>query len=148
MSISLPPASLKYLNLSAKKRKVNASTSSGEMSEMGEIVLQLLANKNQESASGNKKNDSATSSGSDDEESFGIKSVTSNMHDYLDFIKIRPSKKDTVFDILDKNDITSFKFFKAKSITHENMSKWGLSDGIITQLRENVTHYERHLQKK
>ena len=118
------------------------------MSEMGEIVLQLLANKNQDSASGNKKNDSATSSGSDDKESLGIESVTSNMHDYLDFIKIRPSKKDTVFDILNKNDITSFNFFKAKSITHEHMSKWGLSDGIIAQLRENVTHYERHLQKK
>ena len=70
------------------------------------------------------------------------------MHNYLDFIKIQPSKKDSVFDILDENDITSFRFFKSKTITHEHMSKWGLSDGVITQLLDNVTKYERHLHKK
>ncbi|KNZ55438.1 hypothetical protein VP01_2678g2 [Puccinia sorghi] len=28
------------------------------------------------------------------------------------------------------------------------MSKWGLSDGIIAQLRDNLSRYEQHLHKK
>ena len=53
-----------------------------------------------------------------------------------------------VFNILDENDITSFRFFKSKTITHEHMSKWGLSNGVIAQLLDNVTNYKRHLHKK
>ncbi|KNZ43739.1 uncharacterized protein VP01_9915g1, partial [Puccinia sorghi] len=44
-----------------------------------------------------------------------------------------PSNKNDLMDILEKNDITSFKFFKSQNITHGHMSSWGLSDGIISK---------------
>ena len=87
-------------------------------------------------------------SGSGEEESFGIESDKNNITAYIDYIKIRPSKKEDVLGILEANNITSFKFFKSESITHAHMSKWGLSDGIIAQLRDNVSKYERHLKNK
>ena len=143
MLLNSPPTSLHYLDLTSKKRKLNdaSCTGSDEMSEMGKIVLQLLADKK------NTSEDSALSSGSYAEESFGIEHETNNIKPYLDFIHIKSSKKDDVFETLDWNDITSFKFFKSKSITHDHMSRWGLSDGIIAQLCDNVAKYERHLSK-
>ena len=106
---------------------------------MGEILIQLLASKQ-------KKNNDSSDSDSEDSES-GIQSNSTTISKYLDFINLRPSKKQSVLDILETNDIVSFKLFKSKTITHENMSKWGLSDGIIAQLKDNVSKYKRHLRK-
>ena len=106
---------------------------------MGEILLDLLVNK---------KKRSATSSDSDGDTSSGIESDTNTMGDYLDFIKIQPAKRQSILNTLEDNDIDSFKLFKSKNITCDHMSKWGLSDGIIAQLRDNVSRYECHLHKK
>jgi len=70
------------------------------------------------------------------------------MSDYLDFVKIQTSKQAEVLEILNQNDINSFKLFKLKSITQDHMRKWGLSDGVIAQLRDNVRKYEKKLQKE
>jgi len=53
-----------------------------------------------------------------------------------------------VLEILDKKNINSFKLFKSKSITQGHMSKWGMSDGVIAQLRDNVKNYKKKLQKE
>ncbi|OAV88310.1 hypothetical protein PTTG_29073 [Puccinia triticina 1-1 BBBD Race 1] len=60
---------------------------------------------------------------------------------YVEFVKINPSKKEAVLKALDDNDITHPRFFLSKNITHECMSRWGLSDGIIAQLKDNVNQF-------
>ena len=106
---------------------------------MGDILVQLLANTQR------KSNDKSSNSDSDD--SSGSESNSHTIEEYIDFVKIWPSRRESVMEILESNDIISFKLFESKNITHENMSKWGLSDGIIAQLRDNVSKYKRHLKK-
>ncbi|KNZ44765.1 uncharacterized protein VP01_8856g1, partial [Puccinia sorghi] len=74
--INSPPAPLCYLNLNSKKRRPSSSSSS--TSEMGKILLELLANK---------KKQSVPSSDLDGDDSSGVQSGTTTMGDYFDFIK-------------------------------------------------------------
>ncbi|KNZ46073.1 uncharacterized protein VP01_757g3 [Puccinia sorghi] len=78
---------------------------------------------------------------------YPLESDTNNIAAYLYFFKVLHSRKEKVPDILDINDITTFTFFKSKSITHNHMSKWGLSDGMTAQLRENVPKYVQQINK-
>ncbi|OAV92214.1 hypothetical protein PTTG_27702 [Puccinia triticina 1-1 BBBD Race 1] len=65
--------------------------------------------------------------------------------DYIEFLKILPTKRNEVIGILEKNDITHPKILNSKRISDKRMSKWGLSNGLIAQLRDNVTKFEKHL---
>ncbi|OAV93112.1 hypothetical protein PTTG_07246 [Puccinia triticina 1-1 BBBD Race 1] len=66
------------------------------------------------------------------------------MAEYLDFVKIKPSKKEEVLQILIKKDITHPSFLKSASITQDTMARWSLSPGIISQLRYNTKKFEKH----
>ncbi|OAV85810.1 hypothetical protein PTTG_30253 [Puccinia triticina 1-1 BBBD Race 1] len=68
------------------------------------------------------------------------------MSQYIDFIKIKPSKKADVLSILDKKDITHPKMFRSANITREDMVGWGLSPGIIAQLQDNTKKFDRRAQ--
>ncbi|KNZ52733.1 hypothetical protein VP01_3467g2 [Puccinia sorghi] len=54
------------------------------------------------------------------------------------------TKQLAIIEILDHNYISSYKIFQSKSISQAQMSQWGLSDGIISKLRDNVRKYEKH----
>ena len=69
------------------------------------------------------------------------------MDNYLEFIKIQPEKQAAIHEILDENDISSYKLSKSNSISQSQMSQWELSDGIMSSLRDNVTKYEKHAKK-
>ena len=56
-----------------------------------------------------------------------------------------PDKQAKVIKILDDNDVLNPKILQSKNITREQMSCWGLTNGIIAQLKDNVSKYERHL---
>ena len=135
VSITLPPASLRYVSLSSKKQKIEQTFDS---KDVGQLLVNLLANRDR----------GCSPEPSDGSLSSGEESETHTMSDYLDFVKIRTSKQAEVLEILNQNDINSFKLFKSKSITQDHMSKWGLSDGVIAQLRDNVRKYEKKLQKE
>ncbi|KNZ48691.1 hypothetical protein VP01_5481g1 [Puccinia sorghi] len=68
---------------------------------------------------------------SDSNQSSTIQSETGKMEEYLEFVKIHPEKQVAILEILDHNNIGSYKLFQSKSITQAQMSQWGLSDGII-----------------
>ncbi|OAV97977.1 hypothetical protein PTTG_25899 [Puccinia triticina 1-1 BBBD Race 1] len=68
------------------------------------------------------------------------------MSQYIDFIKIKPSKKANVLSILKEKDITHPKMFQSANITREDMVGWGLSPGIISQLRDNTKKFDRRAQ--
>ncbi|KNZ64667.1 hypothetical protein VP01_10059g1, partial [Puccinia sorghi] len=62
------------------------------------------------------------SSDLDGDDSSGAQSSTNMMSYYLDFIKVRPDKKQNILDTLKDNDIDCYKLFKSKNITHDHMS--------------------------
>ncbi|OAV97907.1 hypothetical protein PTTG_11180 [Puccinia triticina 1-1 BBBD Race 1] len=68
------------------------------------------------------------------------------MSQYIDFIKIKPSKKADVLSILEEKDITHPKMFRSANITREDMVGWGLSPGIIAQLQDNTKKFDRRAQ--
>ena len=104
-----PPSSIKFLSLSSKKRKTTHSFGSKN-------VVQLLGD-----LLGNKAEGSSPTQ-SDSDHSSSVPSETEVMGDYLEFIKIRPDKCEAVLEILDQNDIGSYKLFQSKSITQSHMS--------------------------
>ncbi|POW12514.1 hypothetical protein PSHT_08088 [Puccinia striiformis] len=55
---------------------------------------------------------------------------------YIELV-IKPEKQEKVMKILVDHDIAHPNSFKSKTITEEKMLKWGLSDGIVAQLRDN-----------
>ncbi|KNZ63724.1 uncharacterized protein VP01_1109g1, partial [Puccinia sorghi] len=126
--INAPPASLKYINLSSKKHKTNNSSGSGK------IMV----------TSANKRDKPKYPSILVSEEFFGIELHTN----HINLIKIHPSKKTDVVDILKKNNITNFTFFKSQKLTHGHTSSWVLSDGIISKVRNTVSKYKQHIQKR
>ncbi|EFP85549.2 uncharacterized protein PGTG_11905 [Puccinia graminis f. sp. tritici CRL 75-36-700-3] len=65
------------------------------------------------------------------------------MEKYIDFVKVKPNKKEEVLRILTEKDVTNPKFFQSDSITREDMSHWGLTPGIIAQLRDNTKKFEK-----
>ena len=65
------------------------------------------------------------------------------MQKYDIFVKIKETQRDTVLEILEKNDIDSPSDFKSPLITQEVMLSWGLSDGQIVKLAGNVTRFEK-----
>ncbi|OAV86508.1 hypothetical protein, variant [Puccinia triticina 1-1 BBBD Race 1] len=116
ISIYSPPRGLKYEVLSLKRRKL---VHTSEPCEQSQSV--------------------------DSADSEVITPDPQVLLDYIEFIKIRPSKRDKVLAILNEKDITHPKFFKSKQITNKKMLQWGLSNGIIYQLKENVSKFEKHL---
>ncbi|POW22917.1 hypothetical protein PSHT_00728 [Puccinia striiformis] len=60
---------------------------------------------------------------------------------YIELV-IKPEKQEKVMKILVDHDIAHPNSFKSKTITEEKMLKWGLSDGIVAQLRDNVSVFE------
>ena len=68
--------------------------------DVGQLLVNLLTSK--------KKNSSP--SPSDGSHSSNSDAETTTMLDYLNFIKIQPSKHAEVLEILEKNDITSFNY--------------------------------------
>ncbi|EFP78567.2 uncharacterized protein PGTG_04523 [Puccinia graminis f. sp. tritici CRL 75-36-700-3] len=79
---------------------------------------------------------------SDSDSSVLIQPDDNLMRKYVEFV-IKPEKRDAVLQILDQHDIVHPKLFKSKTITEEKMSKWGLSDGIVAQLRDNVSRFDK-----
>ncbi|KNZ49234.1 uncharacterized protein VP01_5133g2 [Puccinia sorghi] len=133
VSISSPPSSLRFVNLSSKKCKINHETSGSN--NVGQLLVNLLISKNKVGCP----------SPSDGSQSSDSEVGTTAIINYLKFIKIRPTKHEEVLEILEKNDITSFKLFKSKNITQDHMSRWVLSNGIIAQFRDNVLKYKKSL---
>ncbi|KAA1103442.1 hypothetical protein PGT21_018205 [Puccinia graminis f. sp. tritici] len=82
---------------------------------------------------------------SDSDSSVLIQPDDNLMRKYVKFV-IKPEKRDAVLQILDQHNIVHPKLFKSKTITEEKMSKWGLSDGIVAQLRDNVSRFDKNPQ--
>ncbi|KNF04236.1 hypothetical protein PSTG_02585 [Puccinia striiformis f. sp. tritici PST-78] len=55
---------------------------------------------------------------------------------------IKPRKQEKVLKILVDHSVAHPSSFKSKTITKEKLLKWGLSDGIVAQLRDNVSVFE------
>jgi hypothetical protein len=68
--------------------------------------------------------------------------------EYVWFVKINSRKQEDVIKILGSNDVSHPKFFKSDNITQDDTLKWGLSPGIVAQLRDNATKFEHHLSSK
>ena len=132
VSLYSPPSSMKFVSLTLKKRKFNHSSGSNNVTD---LLVRLLGNKN--GGSSPTHLDSHCSS--------SVQSESGTMADYLEFIKIWPEKQAAILEILDNNNINSYKLLQSKSISQAQMSQWGLSDGIIAQLRDNVRKYEKHV---
>ncbi|KNZ62077.1 uncharacterized protein VP01_1316g4 [Puccinia sorghi] len=122
VSVFSPPLLIKFL-LSSKKRKTTQLFGSKE------VHVQLLGTLLRNKAEG------GSPAQADGNQSSTVPLETDVMGNYLDFIKIRPDKQDTVLEILDQKDISSYRLFQSKSINQRKMSRWGLSDGIIAQLQ-------------
>ncbi|POV94529.1 hypothetical protein PSHT_16151 [Puccinia striiformis] len=60
---------------------------------------------------------------------------------YIELV-IKPEKQEMVLKILVEHDVAHPNSFKSKTITEEKMLKWGLTDGIVAQLRDNVSVFE------
>ena len=75
VSITSPPASLRYVSLSSKKRKIEQTFDS---KDVGQLLVNLLAN--QDRGCSPEPSDGSLSSGEESE--------THTMSNYLDFVKI------------------------------------------------------------
>jgi hypothetical protein len=113
-----PPPKLKYVKRSSKKQKLKN--------------IQDLPRQ----------------SGSSESDGSVIQPNANLVCEYVRFVKINPSKQEDVIKILGSNDVSHPKFFKSDNITRDDMLKWGLSPGIVAQLRNNVTKFEHHLSSK
>ncbi|POW22878.1 hypothetical protein PSHT_00852 [Puccinia striiformis] len=67
---------------------------------------------------------------------------------YVEFVNIDPAKREKVLKTLADNEIDHPRLFESKSITDECMSRWGLADGTIAHLKDNVNRYLDHLASK
>jgi hypothetical protein len=77
-----------------------------------------------------------------------IKHNSNLLREYIEFVNVRPAIREQVFQILDKEEITHPNFFVSQSIPPDRMLAWGLKDGVIAQLRDNVFNFEQHLALK
>jgi hypothetical protein len=124
VTLDSPPPELKFEKLSAyKKRKLSHST----VSDASPPTYQ-------------------SSSRTDESDNSSVVEPDENlMAEYVDFVKVKPTKKEEVLRILNEKDVTNPKFFQSDSITREDMSHWGLTPGIIAQLRDNTKKFEKRL---
>ncbi|KAI7956030.1 hypothetical protein MJO29_007429 [Puccinia striiformis f. sp. tritici] len=67
---------------------------------------------------------------------------------YVEFVNIDPAKREKVLKTLADNEIDHPRLFESKSITDECMRRWGLADGTIAHLKDNVNRYLDHLASK
>ncbi|EFP76223.1 hypothetical protein PGT21_007612 [Puccinia graminis f. sp. tritici] len=124
VTLHSPPPELKFEKLSAyKKRKLSHST------------VHDASPPTYQSSSRTQESESDNSSVVEPDENL--------MAEYVDFVKIKPTKKEEVLRILNEKDVTNPKFFQSNSITREDMSHWGLTPGIIAQLRDNTKKFEK-----
>ncbi|KAA1107675.1 hypothetical protein PGT21_021780 [Puccinia graminis f. sp. tritici] len=124
INLHSPPPKLKFEKLSAyKKRKLSHST----VNDTSPPTYQI------------------SSRAEESDNSSVVEPDKNLMAEYVDFVKVKPTKKEEVLRILNKKDVTSPKFFQLDSITREDMSHWGLNPGIIAQLRDNIKKFEKHL---
>jgi hypothetical protein len=77
-----------------------------------------------------------------------IKPNSDLLREYIKFVNVCPEIREQVFQILDKEEITHPKFFVSQTIPPDHMLAWGLKDGLIAQLRDNVFNFEQHLASK
>ena len=116
VTLDSPPSEFSYVKLSNKKRK-----------------------------SGTNGNHPPDSPASNSNGSSIFEPDIDSIRAYVEFVKIRSNKQAKVIKILDDNDVLNPKILQSKNITREQMSCWGLTNGIIAQLKDNVSKYERHL---
>jgi hypothetical protein len=77
-----------------------------------------------------------------------IKPDTNLLKEYAEFVDVCPAIREQVFQILDQNEVTHPKFFLSKIITPTRMLEWGLKDGVIAQLKDNVFNFDHYLASK
>ncbi|KAA1135078.1 hypothetical protein PGTUg99_002350 [Puccinia graminis f. sp. tritici] len=66
--------------------------------------------------------------------------------EYIDFIGLRNG--DEVVDLLIKNDLQDFKIFWSRNLDRPALRGLGLTLGVVTQLCDYVSKFERHLAKQ
>ncbi|KAI9626055.1 hypothetical protein H4Q26_016044 [Puccinia striiformis f. sp. tritici PST-130] len=67
---------------------------------------------------------------------------------YVKFVNLDPAKRENVLKTLANNETDHTRLFESKSITDECMRRWGLADGTIAHLKDNVNQYFDHLGSK
>ncbi|KAA1072105.1 hypothetical protein PGT21_027909 [Puccinia graminis f. sp. tritici] len=68
------------------------------------------------------------------------------MRQYVKFIGFR--NQENVIELLVNNDMTSYKIFKSRNLDRSWLLGLGLTVGVVTQLFDNVSRFERQLAKK
>jgi hypothetical protein len=68
------------------------------------------------------------------------------MRQYVEFIGFR--NQENVIELLVNNDMTSYKIFKSRNLDRSLLLGLGLTVGVVTQLFDNVSRFERQLAKK
>ncbi|KAA1116060.1 hypothetical protein PGTUg99_034045 [Puccinia graminis f. sp. tritici] len=68
------------------------------------------------------------------------------IRDYIKFIGLRQA--DEVADLLIRNDLQNFKIFRSRNLDRSALRSLGLTLGVVTQLCDYVTKFERHLAKQ
>ncbi|POV98970.1 hypothetical protein PSHT_13781 [Puccinia striiformis] len=108
-----PPASIKFVKISAaKRRRLDHERLRHRNSPSPELDLPALIEPNEDL-----------------------------LRKYIELV-IKPEKQEMVLKILVEHDVAHPNSFKSKTITEEKMLKWGLTDGIVAQLRDNVSVFE------
>ena len=65
------------------------------------------------------------------------------MEQYVVFVKVELEQRQQVINILKRQNISHPRMLKSKTITPEKMSGWGLSDGHVTRLYNNVSKFDK-----
>ncbi|KAA1116002.1 hypothetical protein PGTUg99_032105 [Puccinia graminis f. sp. tritici] len=68
------------------------------------------------------------------------------IRDYINFIGLRQA--DEVVDLLIRNDLQNFKIFRSRNLDRSALRSLGLTLGVVTQLCDYVSKFERHLAKQ
>ncbi|KAA1096432.1 hypothetical protein PGT21_016689 [Puccinia graminis f. sp. tritici] len=68
-----------------------------------------------------------------------------DMRQYVKFIGFR--NQENVIELLVNNDMTSYKIFKSRNLDRSLLLGLGLTVGVVTQLFDNVSRFERKLAK-
>ncbi|PLW28628.1 hypothetical protein PCASD_21181 [Puccinia coronata f. sp. avenae] len=71
--------------------------------------------------------------------------TSSNLADYLEFIKIAPHKRKGVLNTLPHNNINSYQMFKHLGVVE--LKLLGFNVDVITKLHSNVYQYKCHLSR-
>jgi hypothetical protein len=70
------------------------------------------------------------------------------LSEYIEFINVCSEIQEEVFQILCSKKVTHPRFFLSESINSNRMLEWGLKDGVIAQLRDNVFNFDQYLASK